>query len=156
MTHRKSLTVAAGALALAATLGLGALTANAEPTPLAAPAAAEAVPAEGAPSTETAAPAAETAAPAVPSATSLTSSDLRIGAAVFDSDGAKIGEVNRVTSEPSGAVTEIHVTTGGKAGLNAAAVIVPADKIAGAGDSVKLSLSAQEVKSLPAADNGAG
>jgi PRC-barrel domain len=149
MMHRKSLTAAAGSLALAATLGLGAITANAEQTPAAAPAAAEAIPAE-------VAPAAEVAAPAAPSPSTLTSSDLRIGAAVFGSDGAKIGEVNRVTSEPSGAVTEIHVTTGGKAGLNAAAVIVPADKIAGAGESVKLSLSAQEVKSLPAVDNGNG
>ncbi|MGQ0456158.1 MAG: PRC-barrel domain-containing protein [Hyphomicrobium sp.] len=155
MTLWKALPATASAVALSALLGLGAASAVANPGPAAeTPAAANVAPVERAAPVE--APAAEAAAPAAAAATSLTASDLRIGAAVFGSDGAKIGEVNRVTAQSTGAVTEIHVTTGGKAGLNAEAVIVPADKITGAGDSVKLSLSASEAKSLPVADDGRG
>lgn len=190
MTLWKGLPLAIGWLALAATVGLGALTANAqkaadpaapvtvEPDPAAAGAPATEMPAaterpaateapaattEAAPAatTETA-PAATTEAapaavePAAAGTASLLAKDLAVGTAVFGSDGAQIGEINRVTAGPSGEVKEIHVTIGGKAGLDAQAVVVPADKIAGAGDGVKLSLSAAEVKSLPPAEGGAG
>jgi hypothetical protein len=167
MNFLKAVPIACAWLAFAATLGLGVLTAHAQDQPdAAAPAAVEAAPAAAeAPAADPAAseaPAAEAAAapeapaPAAQSSTSLTASALRVGTAVFGADGAQIGEINRVTAESSGAVKEIYVTTGGKAGLNAEAVIVPADKITEAGDGVKLSLSAAEVKSLPVADNGNG
>ncbi len=186
MTLWKGLPLAIGWLALGATVGLGALTANAQkaadpapsvtvepdPAAAAAPAATEmpaaterpAAPAateppaaatEAAPAATTeAAPAA--AEPAATGAASLMAKDLPIGTAVFGADGAQIGEINRVTAGPSGEVKEIHVTIGGKAGLDAQAVVVPADKITGSGDGVKLSLSAAEVKSLPPAEGGAG
>ncbi len=112
--------------------------------------------AEVAPSVDTAAPVAVEAAPAAPSADvapvdaalAVTAKDLQIGSAVFGRDGQQIGEINRVTSEPSGTVTEIEVTTGGKAGLGADVVAITADKITGINDGVKVSLSAQEAKSL--------
>lgn len=175
MTFWKAASVIGAWLAFTATICFGVMTANAqdpaeapaaaaapaeETQPAEAPAAVEAAPAAEAPAAaETAAPA-ETATPAETAqqagAASLTAKDLPIGAAVFGADGAKIGEVNRVTAESSGIVTAIHVTTGGKAGLNAEAVVVPADKIAGAGERVKLSLSASEFKNLPPASADAG
>lgn len=173
MTVWKALPLAISWLSLAAVVGLGALTANAQKaadTAPAAPAAVEPSPAATeTPAAPTEAPAAATEAPpaaaeppakaATPGATgavTLTAKDLPVGTAVFDAGGTQIGEVNRVTAGPSGAVTEIHVTIGGKAGINAQAVIVPADKITGAADGVKLSLTAAEIKSLPLAEGGAG
>lgn len=163
MTVWKALPTMCAWLAFAITVGLGVLTAQAQDqAEPAAPAAAESAPAEAAPATEAPAavetPAAETAATpeaATPGA-GLAASDLQVGTAVFAADGAQIGEINRVTAGSNGAVKEIHVTIGGKAGLNAEAVIVPADKITEAGDGVKLSLSASEAKSLPVADAGNG
>jgi hypothetical protein len=90
-------------------------------------------------------------------AAAVSAKDLEIGTAVFGADGAKIGEVNRVTTNAAGDVEEIHVTDGGAAGLNAKAYAVPADKITGVKDGVKLSLSAADVKKLPLVDdNGKG
>lgn len=171
MTFWKAASVIGACLAFTATMSFGVMTANAqdpaeapaaaaapaeETQPADAPAAVEAAPAAEAPTpAETAAPA-ESAPKGDAASGTLTAKDLPIGAAVFGADGAKIGEVNRVTAESSGIVTAIHVTTGGKAGLNAEAVIVPADKIAGAGEGVKLSLSASEFKNLPPASAGAG
>ncbi len=185
MTVWKALPAAISWLVLAATVGLGGLTANAqkaadpapaapvtvEPDPAAtgAPAATETPPATERPAaTEPTAAATEpppagateaapaAAQPDAAGSASLMAKDLPIGTAVFGADGAQIGEINRVTAGPSGEVKEIHVTIGGKAGLDAQAVVVPADKITGAGDGVKLSLSAAEVKSLPPAEGGAG
>ncbi len=131
--------------AAAMMLGLSAMASHAEVAPTidpAAPAAVEAAPA---------APAAEVAPGDVgptDSALAVPAKDVQIGSAVFGSDGQQIGEINRVTSEPSGTVTEIEVTTGGKAGLGAEVVAITADKITGISDGVKVSLSAQEAKSL--------
>lgn len=171
MTFWKAASVIGACLAFTATMSFGVMTASAQDPaeapaaaaapaektqPAEAPAAVEAAPAAEAPAAaETAAPA-ESAPQGDAGSAALTAKDLPIGAAVFGADGAKIGEVNRVTAESSGIVTAIHVTTGGKAGLNAEAVIVPADKIAGAGERVKLSLSASEFKNLQPASGGAG
>lgn len=102
------------------------------------------------------------AAPETPAATSDTqasgidASQLKIGTAVFGSDGQKIGEVNGVKSDTSGKVQEILVTDGVAAGLNAKVFAVPGDKIADVADGVKLSLSSEEAKQLPVIDNGNG
>jgi hypothetical protein len=128
----------------------------------------------GAPTTNTAAPAngsadvapvspeppAATAEPTAPASSSqgpaIEAAQLQIGAAVFGSDGAKIGEVNGVKSDSSGKVEEILVTAGGAAGINAKVFAVSADKITDVKDGVKLSLSSEEAKKLPIIDNSNG
>jgi hypothetical protein len=106
-------------------------------------------------------PAATTAEPAAPAssdaqASSIDASQLKIGTAVFGSDGAKIGEINGVKSDTSGKVQEILVTDGVPAGLNAKVFAIPGDKITDVSDGVKLSLSSEDAKKLPVIDNGNG
>lgn len=157
MISSKSTATASSAAALAIFLSFGAHAAE-QPVEAQAPVAVEAAPeaatapVEAAPTSET--PAAETAAaPEAPVAeTEISANDLAIGSAVFGNDGEKIGEVNRVTASASGTVTEIQVTTGGKAGLGADVVAISGDKITAVSDGVKLSLSSQEAKSLPVID----
>jgi hypothetical protein len=86
----------------------------------------------------------------------VNATQIQIGAAVFGADGAQIGEVNGVKSDDSGKVTEILVTNGTPAGMNAKVFEVTADKITSAADTVKLSLSSEEAKKLPIIDNGNG
>ena len=97
----------------------------------------------------------DSAAPAEPS-TAISASQLTIGTAVFAADGAKIGEVNRVMSGPSGNVEEIRVTAGGRAGLDADVIAIPGSKITEVKDGVKLSLSPEEAKKLPVIGKGNG
>jgi PRC-barrel domain len=86
---------------------------------------------------------------AVAAAPIVSINDLKIGAPVYGADGAKVGAVNRIKANADGTVREIQVTTGGPPGLNAEVVAVPADRIVSGLPSVKLSLTASEVKSLP-------
>ena len=88
------------------------------------------------------APAIVTEAPAPAGA--LKAADLTLGATVVGSDGKPVGTINRVRSEASGAVTEIHVATSG-----ANVIAVPGDKITSGGKSVKLSLTSDEAGKLP-------
>lgn len=130
----------------------------------AAPAAeAPAEPAQGAPqapSDGAAQPQGATAEPAAPAeggaATAINASQVQIGAAVFGSDGAKIGEINGVKSDDTGKVQQILVTDGVPASMNAKVFEISADKIASVADGVKLSLSSEEVKKLPIIDNSKG
>lgn len=113
-----------------------------------APAAAEAPAAE---------PAAEAAAaPEGAPASDISSKDLIIGTPVVASDGVQIGEINRVTSDADGKVSEIHVTAGGPAGLNAKVVSISAALITAVGKPVKVSISAADAKKLPILDGGNG
>jgi hypothetical protein len=89
-------------------------------------------------------------------ASSIDASQLKIGTAVFGSDGAKIGEINGIKSDTSGKVEEILVTAGGAAGLDAKVFAVSGDKITSTSDGVKLSLSSDDAKKLPILDNGNG
>lgn len=86
----------------------------------------------------------------------VNASQIQIGAAVFGSDGAKIGEINGVKSDDSGKVQEILVTNGMPAGINAKVFEISADKITSVGDGVKLSLSSEEAKQLPIVDKSSG
>lgn len=101
------------------------------------------------------APAAAAEAPAATTA-AVPASDLKIGAAVYGADGAKIGEVNGVKSDHAGKVQEILVTDGVAAGINAKVFAISADKITSVSDGVKLSLSSEEAKKLPIIDNSNG
>lgn len=178
MSSLKRMTPIGTALIIAAALSLGAFNASADDT--AAPATEAAQP--EAPATaaepsnaETQAPGEAAAAPQETEApeaaatqdapaqqpaphamTNIDAQDLRIGTPVFATDGIKIGEVNRVTSGPEGKVSEIQITTGGPAGINADTIEISADKILSLDDGVKLSLSSEEAKSLPVNDNGNG
>jgi hypothetical protein len=96
------------------------------------------------------------AAPSTSAASAIDASQLKIGTAVFGSDGQKIGEVNGVKSDTSGKVQEILVTDGVAAGLNAKVFAISGDKITGVSDGVKLSLSSEEAKKLPIIDNSNG
>lgn len=109
--------------------------------------AAEAV--EAAPAAD-AAPAPEKAAAAPAGAPKA--GDLALGAVVVGADGKEVGKINRVRTGASGAVSEIHVMTGGKQGM----VAVPGDRIASGGASVKLSLTSDEVSKLPPLGGGNG
>lgn len=114
---------------------------------------------EATPATDAAAPAdaaaeAPAAAEAAPAASELSATDLAIGTPVMASDGVQIGEVNRVTSDASGKVSEIHVTAGGPAGLGAKVVAIPANMITSGGKPVKVSISAADAKKLPILDDG--
>lgn len=100
-------------------------------------------------------PAAAESAPAAGGA-AINASQIQIGAAVFGTDGAKIGEVNGVKSDDTGKVQEILVTDGMPAGINAKVFEVPADKITSVADGVKLSLTSEEAKQLPVIDNSKG
>ncbi len=80
--------------------------------------------------------------------------DVAVGAAVFGSDGKKVGEIKGVKSEPSGSIQEIHVKTGGFLGLGGKVVVIPGAKIAKGGQAIQLALTTEEVSKLPAlADN---
>ncbi|MBS0268379.1 MAG: PRC-barrel domain-containing protein [Proteobacteria bacterium] len=94
-------------------------------------------------------------APAAATAT-VPASDLKIGAAVYGADGAKIGEINGVKSDDAGKVQEILVTDGVAAGINAKVFAISADKITSVSDGVKLSLSSEEAKKLPIINNSNG
>ncbi|SFV39038.1 PRC-barrel domain-containing protein [Hyphomicrobium facile] len=89
-------------------------------------------------------------------ASAVSASDLKIGAAVYGADGAKIGEVNGVKSDDAGKVQEILVTDGVAAGINAKVFAISGDKITSVSDGVKLSLSSEEAKKLPIIDNSNG
>lgn len=76
--------------------------------------------------------------------------DLKIGNPVFGADGIKVGEVNRIKANSDGKVTEVQVTTGGPAGLDAEVVVIAPDQIAtNDAQSVKLKISGTDAKSLP-------
>ena len=74
---------------------------------------------------------------------------MSLGSVVVGADGKEVGTVNRVRTEASGNITEIHIQTS-KAGV----ISVPGNKIASGGENVKLSLTADEVSKLPAVGRG--
>lgn len=87
-----------------------------------------------------------------PSSDTVKLKEMKIGKAVYGTDGIKIGEINRIKAEADGRVTELQVTTGGPAGLNADVIAITPDKIVSAdssGTALKLSLSAADAKKLP-------
>jgi sporulation protein YlmC with PRC-barrel domain len=82
--------------------------------------------------------------------------DVPVGAAVFGSDGKRLGKIEAVKSERSGTVDAIHVHVGGFFGFGGKTVEVPASKISKSGTSVQVTLTSTEVDSLPpvAGQNG--
>ncbi len=67
---------------------------------------------------------------------------------MFGSDGQKIGEVQRVKSDPVGAIQEIHVKTGGFFGFGGRLIAIPAGKFAKSGENVQLAMTSREAGQL--------
>ena len=74
-----------------------------------------------------------------------------IGLPVFSSDGNKLGIVDSIDGQPDGKVTAINVRTGGFLGFGTKLVAIPEGKFTRKGDTIQLSLSADEVGKLPEA-----
>jgi hypothetical protein len=79
-----------------------------------------------------------------------------IGLAAISSDGSKIGEVRAVRATPDGKVTALHVKSGGFLGIGGRTVEIPEGKFSPKGDSVRLTLTAEEVSKLPAVKDTSG
>ena len=72
-----------------------------------------------------------------------------IGLVVFSSDGSKIGTIESVDGETDGRISAINVLTGSLLGLGTRVVAIPEGKFMRNGDSVQVSMTAEEVAKLP-------
>ena len=72
-----------------------------------------------------------------------------IGLNAISIDGSKVGDVRAVKTSPDGKVTALHIRSGGFLGLGGKMVAVPEGKFVQKGDSIHLSLTAEEVSKLP-------
>ena len=70
-------------------------------------------------------------------------------AAVFSSDGTKLGNVQSVVTAPDGKVTAIHIKSGGFLGFGGKLVAIPEGKFTRSGENVQLGMTAEEVSKLP-------
>jgi hypothetical protein len=73
-----------------------------------------------------------------------------IGLTVVAVDGSKIGDVRAVRATMDGKVTALRVYSGGFLGFGGRIVEIPGGKFSQMGDTVRLSLTAEEVSKLPA------
>jgi PRC-barrel domain len=72
-----------------------------------------------------------------------------IGLNAISIDGSKVGDVRAVKTSPDGKVTALHIRSGGFLGLGGKLVAIPEGKFVQKGDSIHLSLTAEEVSKLP-------
>ena len=79
-----------------------------------------------------------------------------IGLTAISSDGSKIGDVRAVRAAPDGKVTALRVRSGGFLGFGGRIVEIPEGKFTQRGDTVRLSLTAEEVSKLPAVKDASG
>jgi sporulation protein YlmC with PRC-barrel domain len=138
------------ALIAAAPIGISAAMAQ---DPAAAPAE-KIAPADPAPAN--AAPAPAPSVTAAPSASAPMAKDVAVGAVVFGADGKRLGKVETVDAEPTGAIHVIHVHVGGLFGFGGKTVAVPGDKITKAGSTIQVSLTSPEVDALPEVTSNKG
>lgn len=83
------------------------------------------------------------------SAAGTTKADsLSLSAPVVASDGKQVGTVSRISASADGSIEQIEVNTGSDT------VVVPGSAVSEGGDSVKLSISSDEVANLPKAGGG--
>lgn len=100
-----------------------------------------------APSTpDTAAPAPTAAAPAP---VGPTASEVAVGSDVFGSDGQKLGEIEGVKAGSDGAISEVHMKTGGFFGFFEKTVVVPGSKVTKGGQTVQVAMTSDEADELP-------
>jgi len=74
-----------------------------------------------------------------------------VGLAARSSDGTNLGTVQIVMMEPGGKVTAIGVKVGGFLGFGGHIVAIPDGKFTRNGDTVQISMTADEVDKLPKA-----
>ncbi len=73
------------------------------------------------------------------------------GLAVISSDGSKLGAVQSVATGPDGKVSAIRLKVGGFLSFGGKIVAIPASKFTRSGDTINLSMTADEVSKLPEA-----
>ena len=74
-----------------------------------------------------------------------------IGLVVLSSDGGKIGTIESVDGETDGRISAINVLTGSFLGVSTRVVAIPEGKFTRNGESVQVSMTAEEVAKLPSA-----
>jgi sporulation protein YlmC with PRC-barrel domain len=77
------------------------------------------------------------------------SSSSLLGLTVLSADGSKLGNVLTAKAAPDGKATAIVLKTGGFLGFGGHMVTIPAGKFTRIGDTVKVSMTADEVSKLP-------
>ena len=77
-----------------------------------------------------------------------------LGLNVFSSEGGRVGDVRAVNLGPDGRIAALHVRTGGFLGFGARTVAIPEGKFARSAEGVRLTLTADEVSSLPEIKDG--
>jgi hypothetical protein len=93
---------------------------------------------------------------ALPKPSESKSTSPLIGLTAISSDGSKIGDVRAVRATPDGKVTALRVKSGGFLGFGGRIVEIPEGKFTQRGDTVRLSLTAEEVSKLPAVKGASG
>jgi sporulation protein YlmC with PRC-barrel domain len=83
------------------------------------------------------------------SKTAMPNASTLAGLTVLSSDGTKLGDVKSVKAGVDGKATAILLKTGGFLGFGGHMVAIPADKFTRAGDTVRVSMTADEVSKLP-------
>ena len=68
---------------------------------------------------------------------------------MFSSDGSRIGTIESVDGETDGRISAINVVTGALLGIGTRVVAIPEGRFVRNGDSVQVSMTADEVAKLP-------
>lgn len=92
----------------------------------------------------------------LPKSSESKSTNPLIGLAAISSDGSKIGDVRAVRATVDGKVTALRVKSGGFLGFGGRIVEIPEGKFTQTGNTVRLSLTAEEVSKLPAVKDASG
>ena len=79
-----------------------------------------------------------------------------VGLPVVTSDGERVGDVERIVAGDDGTMKEVLIRTGGFLGFGAKRIAIPVDKIAQQGKTIRLTMTAEEVGSLPEAPAQSG
>jgi sporulation protein YlmC with PRC-barrel domain len=85
--------------------------------------------------------------------TNRDAADAVSGLEVYSSDGQMVGRVAAAITDPNSIVEEIHVQVGSNLGIGERRVAIESDKFRIEGKRVDLSLTADQVKNLPATAN---
>jgi hypothetical protein len=92
----------------------------------------------------------------LPKSSESKSANPLIGLSAISSDGSKIGDVRAVRATPDGKITALRVKSGGFLGFGGRIVEIPEGKFTQSGDTVRLSLTAEEVSKLPGVKDASG
>ncbi|MDX2155256.1 MAG: PRC-barrel domain-containing protein [Hyphomicrobiaceae bacterium] len=135
---------------LASTAALAQTTAPSPTTPSPSPTA----PAERAPTPPSSSTAPSSTTPSASASATMTEDQAKawIDKAVYSSDNKNIGDVAAIKRDPSGKVTELHADVGGFLGIGTSRVRLMPSEFRMEGDRVVVTLTADQVKTLPKVD----